>query len=85
MPFQSAALFLFILFKKNAEGTSKSTIDCKDKIRAPDWKPDWVKEGREPSFMGGDTGYRGPDWVRRLDPVAQGQDLYAVGFCYGIS
>ena len=41
------------------------TTDCKDKIRSSDWKPEWMRQERQPSFMGSQS----------IDPIALAQTL----------
>lgn len=47
--------------------------DCKDPVRASDWKPAWVREMREPSFV---SGQESSNWLSRLKPIALGMTLW---------
>lgn len=38
-----------------ATGRPPFRTDCKNKLRQEDWQPNWVADGRRPSFIGPDN------------------------------
>ena len=56
--------------------TPNEGADCKDPIRSSNWKPGWVAEGRQPSFIDRSNTSLAEDFVNNMrDRLSHGSSL----------
>ncbi|KAI0315993.1 hypothetical protein OF83DRAFT_1245784 [Amylostereum chailletii] len=55
---------------------SSHKTNCKDRHKNVAWRPRWVQEGREPSFIDGNERDSDTDWREEVHPLGRGMSLW---------